>query len=682
MTLAPGFRRAAGALAAACLVLVATAYVLGPILAVWRSPTVAWWVHVGLVLLCVIAVLRPRYSPAVLLGVVPLLPLVPTLVPGVPAAIVHLVVLTQAIPMLLRRALARERPPGLVFLTGWSVFLVVCAVSAGVEFTPDRARAAALMDVWRDLRAQVPEYVFVSHATQDGRALPLLIALADGLLCALVVQQTVRRGDRRMVLVAAAVGALATALFGFLQAQTGFGLQAAWATFDPGIVRINATFVDPNALASYYALIGPVLLALGLQAHGRRRWAWAGAFAVIVIAMVMTAGRTGLLSLALASVLVVWFGLRCGLDAVDRSALVRRHARAVFRRGLWLAFAVVAVVVTAGTVLNVQHAQQTSYLHTWLYTLNLRQPPDAVAKGRIAVWQTVIGMVRETPLTGIGLGHAVAEFDRYRDDLGIASLPSNARLSAHNTFLLVTGELGLLGLAAWLLMLLTVIHGVRAPGNLPAGDRATWPVIGLAAGLVGLGVTMLTGDRILLREDIVIVTTCAALACVESGRLARWLRLACVAVVLIALVSWPIRVATRDDDTGPLPRPQGMHDPQVGVRGDTYRWSTGYAVIFLPAGSRSVTVPVRNLSPGVQRLRVFVDGRMADQRQLEPGVWETLTYSLTHVAPRGGWLRVSLEVTPTWQAPGDPRVLGVVVGEWQVEMPGRPADSLTDQPGP
>jgi hypothetical protein len=284
------------------------------------------------------------------------------------------------------------------------------------------------------------------------------------------------------------------------------------------------------------------------------------------------------------------------------------------------------------------------------------------------VWSTVIGMVREAPLVGIGLGNAVQEFDRYRDQLGIASLPSNARLSAHNTFLLVTSELGLLGLVAWLLLMLVVVHGIRAPGNLAALHRATWPALGLAAGLGAFALTMLTGDRILLREDIVLGATAAALACVESGRLPRRVRLACWAVVCVALLSWPLRVATRPVDAA-LPPPQGMYDPQIGVRGDRYRWSTGYAVLFLPLDTRGVTLPVRNLSPGQQQVRVYVDGRLADARTIAPGAWTELTFSFAHLSQHGRYRRLALEVSPTWQAPGDTRILGVIVGDWTVVPP-------------
>lgn len=648
------------------LAVLALLYVSGPLLTVWQTSSTPVWVRVGLAALLVIGCARPLWAPSLLLVVVPLLPVVPTLVADVPAAIVHLVVLTQAVPVLLRRAARGVTETPMSFLPGWAVFLSVCAVSVAVDLTPGQWRWAAVAEVWRDVASQVPAYVFMAQATQEGRALPLLIALVDGLLCAFIVQQTVTRETRLRVLRAAAAGAVLTAWCGFAQAWTGIGLQSAWTTFDPGITRINATFVDPNALASYYALTGPVLLALAFAASGWRRLLWGASFLTVAVAMVMTAGRTGLLSMGLACLLLVWLALRRQLDDVDTSRLVRRHARRLVRQGLLLFAVVVVLLVGAGTLFNVQHVQQTSYLHTWLYTFNLRQPADAVAKGRIAVWQTVFAMVREAPVTGIGLGNAVEQFDRYRDQLGVASLPPSARLSAHNTFLLVTSELGVLGLAAWLLMMLTVAHGIRAPGNLPGGTRTTWPALGLAAGLGGFALTMLTGDRILLREDIVIGCTAAALACVESGRLPRWLRRAGWVIVLLALVSWPVRVAWRPADLGTVPAPQGLYATQVGVRGDTYRWSGGYAVIFLSADTRRVTVPVRNLSPGVQHVRVFVDGRLAEARDIEPGAWVDLTYSFTHLPRQRRFHRLALEVSPTWQAPGDPRVLGVVIGDWIV----------------
>ena len=646
----------------------AAAYVAGPGWAIVASPLVPPGVRQALLALALVAVVRPAWSPALLLCVVPLLPVWPTVLPAVPPSIVHLVVATQATPWLLRRALGRRSMSSSSAAPAWALFVLVAAVSVLVGLTPGRWTPPELGHAWRNLIAQVPAYLFVMDPTGDARALPLLIALIDGLACMLLVAGSVTRETRHRTLRAGAVGAVLTAFFGFYQASTGLGLQTAWRVFDAGILRINATYVDPNALAAFYALMAPVILGLAMAAAGWRRLAWVGSFVVVVTAMVMTAGRVGLISMAVGCGVLAWLALRNQLDAVDSSAWVRQYARPMMRGTAIAVGAVLASLIVAGTLFDVRHEQQRSYLHTWLYTLNLRQPPDAIAKGRLAVWQTIAAMIRTAPVTGLGLGNSVNEFEHFRSRLGMTSLPADARLSPHNTYLLVTSELGVLGLAAWILMLAGVAIGLCAPGNVPARQRLSWPVVGLIGGLAGYALTMLTGDRILLREDIVVGTTCAALATLGAGRLPRPWRIAGSVLVVMTLVSWPVRVALTsvEHSHGELPPHEGLHGDQVGVRGDTYRWSKGYAVLYLPARATRVRVPIRNLSPGPQRVQVFVDGRLADVRQIPRDPWITLEYRLPPIG-RDPWHRVALQVSPTWQAPGDPRVLGVVVGEWTFE---------------
>ncbi len=647
----------------------AAVYLAGPAWAVAFSPQVPGALRAALAALTLVACVRPAWSPAVLLGLVPLLPVWPTLEPAIPPAIVHLVVATQVLPWLLRRAAGRPPATSASAVPAWGVFLAVAAVSVLVSLTPVRVSPSEMAHLSRYVFAQVPGYIFVVDAVGDGRALPLLTALVDGWCCILVVCGVASRETRAGVLRAGAIGAVLTALFGFYQATTGLGLQSAWRVFDAGIIRINATYVDPNALAAFYALIAPVIIGLAMAVSGWRRAAWGTGFAVVLGAMVMTAGRAGLISLAFGCGALGFLALRRELDAADPSAIVRRYARPIVVGAGGAVAGLVLLAVVLGTSLDIRHHQQTSYLHTWLYTFNLRQPPDTIAKGRVAVWQAMFAMIRAAPVSGVGLGNSVNEFETFRQRLGLESLPPDAHLSAHNTYLLVASELGAIGLSAWLLMLAGVALGVRAHGNLPARSRSTWPAAGLVAGLTGYTLTMLTGDRILLREDIVVGTTCAALATLGSGPLPRWWRLAAGAVLVLTLASWPARVLRSSTVVagGTLPPHEGLHADQVGAAGDVYRWSRGYAVLYLPADATHVRVPIRNVSPGPQRVEVFIDGRRADVREVPAGPWITVEYRMPPHPGRHPWHRVALQVSPTWQAPGDPRVLGVIVGEWSYE---------------
>ncbi len=625
------------------------------------------WTRVLLLALVVLAVVRPRWSPIVIIGVVPLLPVWPTLVPGLPEGIVHLVVVTQAIPWLVFR-LVGHRAERSSFVPGWAVLVAVATVSLGVTLTPEPWRGADLPHVWRQLQAQVPAYIFDVDRRHAPSALPEWTVLMDGLLCALIVAWTTTRETREQPLRAAGIAAILTSLFGLAQAFTGIGLQHAWRVFDAGITRINATYIDPNALAAFYALVTPVLAGLAMRTAGWRRIVWGAGTALVFVAVVMTAGRAGLAALAAGMLAMAWLALRHGLDTIDPSPLVRRHARRVVRGSVLALGTLLMTLVLLGTALDVRHAQQTSYLHTWLYTFNLRQPADAIAKGRIAVWQVALAMIRERPLLGQGVGQAPVEFERLRSAAGIESLPRDARLSPHNTYLLVTAELGLLGLAAFFLMLVAVVFGVRAPGNLRPREAASWPVAGLAGGLVGYALTMLTGDRILLREDVVVGTMCATLATLGAPPLPRVWRVAAIAVVGVTLASWPVRTGWLGGAPAAvvIPPHEGLHPDQIGSRGETYRWSTGDAVLYVPAGARRVRIPVRNLSPQVQRLDVAVDDRPADRRRLESGPWVTLDYRLPPRPDERGHA-IRLHVSPTWRPPGDGRELGVVIGEWEYQ---------------
>lgn len=672
-------RRTLGGLTAGAsrLVLLATAvlYGGGPLLATLLAPDVPAWLKTALVALTVLASVVPAAAPAVVLAVIPLLPILPSLVGGVPPAVCHVVLLTQVVPVLIRLALDRRSRGPAVFAAGWGLFVFVCAVSVGVELTPDRLRGAPLAQAWRDIASQFPSYVFSGYTTREVSALPRWLALADGLLCALLVHASTTQASRRRVLVAAALGAVATSMFGLVQARTGLGLQAPWQIYDPGIVRINATFVDPNALAAYLALIGPVVLGLALAARGIARVAWLGAFGLVLGALVMTAGRVGLLSLACGCALLLWwvFGRRAA-SLVPGGA---SPGAVIWLKRLAVAMALVlASLVTFGTALNIGHDRQTSYLHTWLYTFNLRQPPDAIAKGRVGVWRAVVAMVSDAPAFGVGLGMGVHEFERYRHALGLDTIPQGARLSAHNTFLLVAGDLGMLGMAAFLLALLAAAFGARSAWRALPQARDDLPLLGLGAGLTALLLTMLTGDRIVLREDIIIFTTCAALACVGASRLPAWLRVALTVVALVAVVSWPLRVQARPHEAVTPPEPEGLHD----VQSDGLRWTTGYTVIYLPADTRAVSAPIRNLSPGPQVLRVYIDGRRAEERVVPHGDWQAIGYRMPLDGRHTRWRRLTLEVAPTWRAPGDPRDLGIQIGELRIDRFPSPAATDTSTP--
>ena len=327
---------------------------------------------------------------------------------------------------------------------GWAVVVGVATVSLPSPSRPSRGAVPTSRTCGACFRRRCRRTSSrADHVARVG-ALPTWTVLVDGLLCALIVGWATTRSTRERTLRAAGVAAILTALFGMWQARTGIGLQTAWRVFDAGIIRINATYTDPNALAAFYALVGPGARGTGDAVGGVAARCLERRYGLVLVAMVMTAGRAGLAALAAGLLAMAMVALRRGLDEIDPSPFVRQHFRRAVRATVILLSAPLLLAsCCSAPLLNVRHEQQTTYLHTWLYTFNLRQPPEAIAKGRIAVWQVAMAMIREHPLVGQGLGEAPA---RVRADsqrrLGIETLPRDAHLSPHNTYLLVTSELG------------------------------------------------------------------------------------------------------------------------------------------------------------------------------------------------------------------------------------------------
>ena len=76
---------------------------------------------------------------------------------------------------------------------------------------------------------------------------------------------------------------------------------------------------------------------------------------------------------------------------------------------------------------------------------------------RISLWSQGLAIIRYHPLFGVGFNR----FPEYTD----------VGLTAHNTFVVCTGELGLVGVFCWLLMAVTTMRNALALGKAPADEK-------------------------------------------------------------------------------------------------------------------------------------------------------------------------------------------------------------------
>ncbi len=170
--------------------------------------------------------------------------------------------------------------------------------------------------------------------------------------------------------------------------------------------RGNGAFEDPNDTA--LALVPAVPLALaGL--FGRRaapaRWTCAAILGLLFWALYLTNSRGGFLALALA--LLVFASLRYGARGAVAGALL------------------CTVVLLFGPS-----------------RIEAAMGGDDSAAGRIGAWAAGLRLFLARPLSGVGMD----QFDQYHE------------LTAHNTFVLVLAEMGVLGAVAWTALVGSVLR--------------------------------------------------------------------------------------------------------------------------------------------------------------------------------------------------------------------------------
>lgn len=332
--------------------------------------------------------------------------------------------------------------------------------------------------------------------------------------------------DVKILLVLTLVAGTAEALLGFYQFFAGKGPEG-FLLFDR-FVRAYGTFEQPNPYGGYLALILPVALSLFLAPWHRRRWwplcIWTLAglsLCLMGAALVMSWSRGAMLGFLAAVVLVALAGfwhrafspVTCGaLLGVGGGALAALWfcapsgglflapvlgglaglgvgwgiSSALLRRQAWLALGLISalgvlfMLVGGDRLLPAVVGQRFSDFLPYLRVTDVRAEhvtdENYAVIERLAHWYAALEMLRERPLLGVGIGNYVPLYPAYRvpgweDPMG----------HAHNCYLHIAAETGLLGLAGYSLFLVAAFREAWA-----ALGRTTGPRRAMVLGILGV----------------------------------------------------------------------------------------------------------------------------------------------------------------------------------------------------
>jgi putative inorganic carbon (hco3(-)) transporter len=210
--------------------------------------------------------------------------------------------------------------------------------------------------------------------------------------------------------------------------------------------------IHPNVLGGYLAMVLPIPVALLVAGWPSLSWIVRVLLAVAIVLMggvlLLTQSRGAWIALAVAlAVLVVlvwrWGKVALAIAAVVGTGIVLSPAGALVRdRAFW-----------------------------------------ASSEHRLVIWADVLGLIQEHPLVGIGLG-------AFPHSYPLVINPFGRVVHAHNLFLQVALDMGVVGGGAWLAIALFVL--VAAWGIYRAGQAAgdDW-LVGLGIGLLGSQLALL-----------------------------------------------------------------------------------------------------------------------------------------------------------------------------------------------
>ncbi len=288
------------------------------------------------------------------------------------------------------------------------------------------------------------------------------------LVCLIVANERDRR-VRALIIGAVLVTAFGEAVFGIIQHQVrGFGPKEFLVLGSTDRYRAYGTFEQPNPFGGYMGLTWPLAAGLALEFLSRLKNALRPRAATTVAAALLI-GCTGTVLYALNA-----SGSRGG--SIGAAAAITAMALARFKHPLrWLGVAALAALIAFESGLLNPPAALESQLAEY-GDIDVRDayltPITFSTIERLAHWQAAVRMIEAQPLLGVGFGNYGAAYEDYR----LINWP-NALGHAHNYYLNIFAETGLLGFCAYLTLWGIVIsNAVRAARS---GQPGAWLALGV-----------------------------------------------------------------------------------------------------------------------------------------------------------------------------------------------------------
>lgn len=251
---------------------------------------------------------------------------------------------------------------------------------------------------------------------------------------------------------------LFVSILGILE-YMGFGIFK-WEKPVTQQVQMWVTMGNSNAVAQYLIMVIPV--AIGIMLYSKNfKWmiVWSCVIAILITCLILTFTKGA------------WLGLSGAL-----LFFVALNARKKIT--VMVLVGVVAVLFITGLFANGRLTQ-----------IFREEDKDATFSGRVAMWQSSIKMIQVHPFLGSGLNNFYLLFPKFQVSKFNEVLPNRRPMQVHNDYIQLAVEVGILGLAAFLWIL---VRYMKYGMSIIKSNRDKWLTSGLVCGIIALLIHSLT----------------------------------------------------------------------------------------------------------------------------------------------------------------------------------------------
>ena len=487
------------------------------------------------------------------------------------------------------------------------------------------------------------------------------------------------------ILVVICLSTFFSMVFGYYQHFKNIKLGNNLISINHGL--INATFKDALSLGAYIAITVSLFIGIFLTTKGIMRYFSLITTVMSVILILFTGSKISLVSLGIAIIIFLVFSFKLKTVSIKSLLCLFKEKKIIFIS----AFCIAAFVMMGASGLHkniiksVAQSKTISRLSESLKSKNL----EAMLTGRASLWTLAVPMIKDYPLTGVGMGGYIIEVSNYSHETRIMVSPE----SAENYFFQVSTELGFVGLFISLWIFWEILKQIRRSYiTFPKSDKNKFIFIGAAAGIISFLINIQVHSYIGSYEIkytfwllVAILFSLGGIHLEQQQKIifTKKFKLFSAAIILLfsSIHLWnsthSLALKARTEQFG-LEQNFGLYQLEKTPDGKEFMWTKGYGGVNLTIEKPVISIPLHASHPDIEqhpvKVKIYLVKELFKQKKplgeviLRDSGWKTFECSIPEEV--GHKVIILIKSSRTWnplKVSGipDPRNLGTAMGKIQ-----------------